>query len=175
MKGLEMVVTSFSSTPPIFFSFGADSQLSSFNLHGRITIPLASSSSSSSLLNGLRRHQYAKLVGTKARGGAVRVLANPNGSSSPPPGKLRAKKEVIMVDPLEAKRLASKQMEEIKGRERQQRRREIEAINGAWAIIGLLIGLVIEAQTGKGILAQLDGYWSAVLHLFTSSTQNLPQ
>lgn len=61
-----------------------------------------------------------------------------------------------MVDPVEAKRLASKQMEEIKGRERQQRRREVEAINGAWAIIGLLIGLVIEAQTGKGILAQVS-------------------
>ena len=60
-----------------------------------------------------------------------------------------------MVDPLEAKRLAAKQMEEIKGRERQQRRREIESINGAWAIIGLTIGLIIEAQTGKGILAQV--------------------
>ncbi|KAG5414202.1 hypothetical protein IGI04_001769 [Brassica rapa subsp. trilocularis] len=162
MKGLEMVVTSFSSTPPLFFS----SPLSSSNLRGRFTIP----SSPSSLLNGLRRHQDAKLVGTRARGGAVRVLANPN-ASSPPPGKVKAKKEVIMVDPVEAKRLASKQMEEIKGRERQQRRREVEAINGAWAIIGLLIGLVIEAQTGKGILAQLDGYWSAVLHLFTSSAQ----
>ncbi|CAG7887900.1 unnamed protein product [Brassica rapa] len=163
MKGLEMVVTSFSSTPPIFFS---SSPLSSSNLRGRFTIL----SSPSFLLNGLRRHQDAKLVGTRARGGAVRVLANPN-ASSPPPGKVKAKKEVIMVDPLEAKRLASKQMEEIKGRERQQRRRDVEAINGAWAIIGLLIGLVIEAQTGKGILAQLDGYWSAVLHLFTSSAQ----
>ncbi|WZY69847.1 hypothetical protein YC2023_002087 [Brassica napus] len=162
MKGLEMVVTSFSSTPPIFFS---SSPLSS-SLRGRFTIL----SSPSFLLNGLRRHQDAKLVGTRARGGAVRVLANPN-ASSPPPGKVKAKKEVIMVDPVEAKRLASKQMEEIKGRERQQRRREVEAINGAWAIIGLLIGLVIEAQTGKGILAQLDGYWSAVLHLFTSSAQ----
>ncbi|KAJ0251539.1 Uncharacterized protein HA466_0124780 [Hirschfeldia incana] len=146
-----MVVTSFSSPPPIF-SFGVDSQLSSSNLHGRITIP--SASSSSSLVNGLRRHQDAKLVGTRARGGAVRVLANPN-ASSPTAGKVKAKKEVIMVDPIEAKRLAGKQMEEIKGRERQQRRREIEAINGAWAIIGLLIGLVIEAQTGKGILAQM--------------------
>ncbi|XP_009144128.1 uncharacterized protein LOC103868757 isoform X2 [Brassica rapa] len=163
MKGLEMVVTSFSSTPPVFFS---SSPLSSSNLRGRFTIL----SSPSFLLNGLRRHQDAKLVGTRARGGAVRVLANPN-ASSPPPGKVKAKKEVIMVDPLEAKRLASKQMEEIKGRERQQRRRDVEAINGAWAIIGLLIGLVIEAQTGKGILAQLDGYWSAVLHLFTSSAQ----
>lgn len=45
-----------------------------------------------------------------------------------------------------------------------QRRREIEAINGAWAIIGLMIGLVIEAQTGKGILAQVwFTYTSSVL------------
>ncbi|CAH2077789.1 unnamed protein product [Thlaspi arvense] len=95
--------------------------------------------------------------------------------ASPTPGKVKAKKVVIMVDPLEAKRLVGKEMEEIKGRGKQQRRREIEAINGAWAIIGLLIGLVIEAQTGKGIVAQLAGYWSAVVHLFIPSTQNLPQ
>ncbi|KAL0659901.1 hypothetical protein Bca4012_080486 [Brassica carinata] len=160
-----MVVTSsFSQTPSIFFfSLGAaDPQVSSSNLRGSFTIPLTPSSSS--LLKGLRRHQDA----TRSRGGAVRVLANPN--ASPPPGKVKAKKEVIMVDPLEAKRLAAKQMEEIKGRERQQRRREIEAINGAWAIIGLTIGLIIEAQTGKGILAQLVGYWSSLLHLFTPST-----
>ncbi|KAF3488764.1 hypothetical protein F2Q69_00057515 [Brassica cretica] len=165
MKGLEMVVTSFSSTPSIFFFFspGADPQVSSSNLRGSFTIPLTPSSSS--LLKGLRRHQDA----TRSRGGAVRVLANPN-ASSPPPGRVKAKKEVIMVDPLEAKRLAAKQMEEIKGRERQQRRREIEAINGAWAIIGLTIGLIIEAQTGKGILAQLVGYWSSLLRLFTPST-----
>ncbi|KAG2263041.1 hypothetical protein Bca52824_070120 [Brassica carinata] len=159
-----MVVTSsFSSTPPIFFSLGAaDPQIASSNLRGSLTIPLTHSSPS--LVQGLRRHQDA----TRARGGAVRVLANPN--ASPPPGKVKAKKEVIMVDPLEAKKLAAKQMEVIKGRERQQRRREIEAINGAWAIIGLTIGLIIEAQTGKGILAQLVGYWSSLLHLFTPST-----
>ncbi|KAF8045815.1 hypothetical protein N665_4382s0003 [Sinapis alba] len=157
-----MVVTSFSSSPPIFFSLAADPQIASSSLRGSLTIPLTPSSSS--LVKGLRRHQDA----TRARGGAVRVLANPN--ASPPPLKVKAKKEVIMVDPLEAKRLAAKKMEEIKGKERQQRRREIEAINGAWAIIGLTIGLLIEAQTGKGILAQLVGYWSALLHLFTPST-----
>ncbi|KAF3434505.1 hypothetical protein FNV43_RR21590 [Rhamnella rubrinervis] len=36
-----------------------------------------------------------------------------------------------------------------------KRQRQIEAINGAWAIIGLTTGLVIESQSGKGILAQL--------------------
>lgn len=39
-----------------------------------------------------------------------------------------------------------------------QRRRQIEAINGAWAMIGLTAGLVIEGQTGKGILAQVKSY-----------------
>ncbi|XP_041997111.1 uncharacterized protein LOC121747181 isoform X1 [Salvia splendens] len=44
-----------------------------------------------------------------------------------------------------------------------QRRRQIEAINGAWAMIGLTVGLVIEGQTGKSILAQLAGYWDAIV------------
>nr|POE46097.1 dead-box atp-dependent rna helicase 20 [Quercus suber] len=77
------------------------------------------------------------------------------------------KNEVIMVDPLEAKRLAAKQMQEIKAKEKFKRRREIEAINGAWAMIGLTAGLVIEGQTGKSILTQLADYWSAInsIHL----------
>jgi len=37
-----------------------------------------------------------------------------------------------------------------------QRRRRIEAINGAWAMIGLTAGLVVEGQTGHGILAQVS-------------------
>lgn len=36
-----------------------------------------------------------------------------------------------------------------------QRRRQIEAINGAWAMIGLTAGLVIEGHTGKSILDQV--------------------
>ncbi|THG22969.1 hypothetical protein TEA_006105 [Camellia sinensis var. sinensis] len=76
------------------------------------------------------------------------------------------KKEVIMVDPLEAKRLAAKQMAEIKEKERLKRRREIEAINGAWAMIGLTAGLVIEGHTGNSILSQLAGYWAAIVHFF---------
>ncbi|MFS7935720.1 putative chlorophyll A-B binding protein [Helianthus anomalus] len=78
----------------------------------------------------------------------------------------RAKKEVIMVDPAEAKRLAAKQMENIKRKQTFKRRREIEAINGAWAMLGLTAGLVIEGQTGNGILAQLAGYWAAVVNFF---------
>ncbi|KAH7861543.1 hypothetical protein Vadar_027529 [Vaccinium darrowii] len=82
------------------------------------------------------------------------------------PSKGSSKKEVIMVDPLEAKRLAAKQMEVIKAKEKLKRRRQIEAINGAWAMIGLTAGLVIEGQTGNSILSQLVGYWEAIVHFF---------
>ncbi|XP_076937604.1 uncharacterized protein LOC143605333 [Bidens hawaiensis] len=78
----------------------------------------------------------------------------------------KAKKEVIMVDPAEAKRLAAKQMEDIKKKQAFKRRRQIEAINGAWAMLGLTAGLVIEGQTGNGILAQLAGYWATVVNFF---------
>ncbi|KAJ6993971.1 hypothetical protein NC653_016949 [Populus alba x Populus x berolinensis] len=81
-------------------------------------------------------------------------------------GNSNPMKEVIMVDPLEAKRLAAIQMKEIQRRERFKRRRQIEAINGAWAMIGLTAGLVIEGHTGKSILEQLAGYWFAIVHFF---------
>ncbi|KAL7093187.1 hypothetical protein ACP275_11G027400 [Erythranthe tilingii] len=71
-----------------------------------------------------------------------------------------------MVDPVEAKRLAAKQMELIKAKEKFIKRRQIEAINGAWAMIGLTAGLVIEGQTGDSILAQLAGYGAAFLGFF---------
>ncbi|KAG9133030.1 hypothetical protein Leryth_015393 [Lithospermum erythrorhizon] len=73
-----------------------------------------------------------------------------------------------MVDPLEAKKLAKKQMEQIKSKERFMKRRRIEAINGAWAMIGLTAGLVIEGRTGQNILSQLAGYWAALIGIFTS-------
>ncbi|XP_057514851.1 uncharacterized protein LOC130796500 isoform X2 [Actinidia eriantha] len=113
---------------------------------------------------GLRRVQDAKLVAPSKKGQAFRVLANPNVSVSP--GKASSRKEVIMVDPLEAKRLAAKQMEEIKAKEKLKRRRQIEAINGTWAMLGLTAGLVVEGQTGNSILAQLAGYWAAIVHFF---------
>ncbi|KAG1326510.1 hypothetical protein COCNU_01G004440 [Cocos nucifera] len=47
-----------------------------------------------------------------------------------------------------------------------QRRRQAEAINGAWAMIGLTAGLVVEGRTGKGILGQLAGYSSAMISFF---------
>lgn len=71
-----------------------------------------------------------------------------------------------MVDPVEAKRLAAKQMEKIKAKEKFKRRRQIEAINGAWAMIGLTAGLVIEGKTGNSIMAQVIGYWTTFISFF---------
>lgn len=71
-----------------------------------------------------------------------------------------------MVDPLEAKRLAVKQMQEIRAREKLKNRRRAEAINGALAMIGLTAGAVLEGRTGKGILGQLAGYLAALSSLF---------
>ncbi|XP_050215792.1 uncharacterized protein LOC126666918 [Mercurialis annua] len=92
---------------------------------------------------------------------AFRILATSNVS-----GTRSSKKEVIMVDPSEAKRLAAKQMKEIQAKEKFKRRRRIEAINGAWAMIGLTAGLVIEGRTGKSIMDQLAGYMFAIVHFF---------
>ncbi|XP_042003340.1 uncharacterized protein LOC121752375 [Salvia splendens] len=119
----------------------------------------ANSHSSTAFEWGLQRKQNEGLFPRRITGQAIRVLANPNASS----GKGKSKKEVIMVDPSEAKRLAAKQMELIKAKEEFKRRRQIEAINGAWAMIGLTVGLVIEGQTGKSIPAQLAGYWDAIV------------
>ncbi|CAL5020966.1 unnamed protein product [Urochloa decumbens] len=86
-------------------------------------------------------------------------------SADAPQGKRSSGENVVMVDPLEAKRLAAKQMQEIRGKEK-LKRRQAEAINGALAMIGLTAGLVVEGQTGKGILGQLAGYLAAISRLF---------
>ncbi|KAK9275912.1 hypothetical protein L1049_023186 [Liquidambar formosana] len=111
---------------------------------------------------GLRRGQAASQVTHRTKSQAFQVLANPNVS----PGKRDFNTEIIMVDPLEAKRLAAKQMQQIQAKEKFKRRRQIEAINGAWAMIGLTAGLVIEGHTGNSILAQLAGYWSTIISFF---------
>ena len=51
-----------------------------------------------------------------------------------------------------------------------QRRREIEAINGAWAMIGLTAGLVIEGQTGKSILTQVYLFFSVFVRMYVPSS-----
>lgn len=106
--------------------------------------------------------QHSRLSLLTTRRHAFRLLADPNDSL----GNGRSRKEVIMVDPLEAKRLAAKEMEEIKAKEKFEREREIEAVNGAWAMLGLTAGLVVEGQTGKGILGQLAGYLGSIVGLF---------
>ncbi|XP_074368668.1 uncharacterized protein LOC141708789 isoform X1 [Apium graveolens] len=60
-----------------------------------------------------RRKIGERLIFRRAKGPSFRVLANPNAST----GKENSK-EVIMVDPVEAKRLAAKQMEKIKAKEK---------------------------------------------------------
>jgi hypothetical protein len=39
--------------------------------------------------------------------------------------------------------------------------RDIEITNGRWAMIGFLTAVVVEAQTGQGIIGQLIGYAKA--------------
>ncbi|THU60485.1 hypothetical protein C4D60_Mb07t13260 [Musa balbisiana] len=94
-----------------------------------------------------------------------RLLAFANVNASQ--GKGSSSGEIIMVDPIEAKQLAAKQMQEIQAKEKLKMRRQAEAVNGTLAMIGLTAGLVVEGQTGKGILGQLAGYWDAITSFFT--------
>ncbi|XP_057832584.1 uncharacterized protein LOC131043410 isoform X1 [Cryptomeria japonica] len=92
----------------------------------------------------------------------VRAMATVNGS----PGRYKANsKEVIMVDPVEAKRLAVVQMQQLQAEAKLKRDCKIEAINGGWAMLGLTAGLVIEGYSGNGILSQLAGYFNALAGL----------
>ncbi|CAN6449620.1 unnamed protein product [Victoria cruziana] len=108
---------------------------------------------------------YACSVARGPSSRSFRVFAESTVSS----GKRTPGDKVVMVDPLEAKRLAAEQMEMLKTKEKFKRQRQIEAINGAWAVIGLTAAVVIEGQTGDGILAQLAGYWMAVSMLLKKS------
>ncbi|XP_024029907.1 uncharacterized protein LOC21395196 [Morus notabilis] len=144
------------ASTPLLPNYGgslSSSQCSSFPIHHR---------SSTILKWGWRRYQNANTVSYRTRGQSFQISATPNAS----PGKKSFNNQVIMVDPLEAKRLAAKQMQQIKAREKFKRQRQIEAINGAWAMIGLTAGLVIEGHTGKPILTQLADYLSAIVHFF---------
>ncbi|WVZ74654.1 hypothetical protein U9M48_022814 [Paspalum notatum var. saurae] len=95
-----------------------------------------------------------------------RSKALASASADSPKVKRSSGDSVVMVDPLEAKRLAAKQMQEIRAKEKLKKRRRAEAINGALAMIGLTAGLLVEAQTGKGILGQLAEYLTAISSLF---------
>lgn len=77
-----------------------------------------------------------------------------------------AVKEVVMVDPIEAKRLAAEQMKQLQAKAKFKRQRSIEAINGGWAMLGLTACIVIEGYTGKTILAQVAGYLHVLADIF---------
>ncbi|KAK0572461.1 hypothetical protein LWI29_031781 [Acer saccharum] len=140
--------------------------LQPINGHGALLFPsphpLLQHRSATFFKWGLRRNQDGCRVSSRTNNQAFQIMATSNVS----PGENKSSKEVIMVDPLEAKRLAAKQFQDIKAKEKFKRRRQIEAINGAWAMIGLTAGLVIEGQTGKSILAQMAGYFSAITAFF---------
>ncbi|XP_014506023.1 uncharacterized protein LOC106765798 [Vigna radiata var. radiata] len=130
------MATILPSSNPPFLSFNAPRNSSTFLKWGQI------------------KEKDVNIVANRTRGQAVRVLV------------ASGKDDTVMVDPVEAKRLAAKQMERIKAKEKLKRRRQIEAINGAWAMIGLTAGLVIEGQTGKSILTQLQDYLGAIVSFF---------
>lgn len=67
-------------------------------------------------------------------------------------------KNITLVDPLVAKRLALDELKEIRAKEQKKRWREVEAVNGAWAILGLTSALIGEGVFGTGILGQVSNY-----------------
>ncbi|NP_001359390.1 uncharacterized protein LOC100278609 isoform 1 [Zea mays] len=135
-------------------------------------LPASSSSSVSSPFLTVERVSYVpslsrwtiryKQLGHAYQRSHVLAFASADASQ----GKRSSGENVVMVDPLEAKRLAAKQMQEIRAKEKLKRRSQAEAINGPLAMIGLTAGLIVEAQTGKGILGQLAGYLTAISSLF---------
>ncbi|CAM6088533.1 unnamed protein product [Calypogeia fissa] len=86
--------------------------------------------------------------------------------------KASGKQVVIMVDPVEAKRLAAAEMKAIQARAKLKRQTEIEAINGGWAMIGLTAGIVIDGYTGKSILLQIAGYLDGIVDILTPLTSS---
>ncbi|XP_024535243.1 uncharacterized protein LOC9637678 isoform X1 [Selaginella moellendorffii] len=100
-----------------------------------------------------------------------RVISSSYAGSNPARPSSGNSRIVTMLDPLEAKRLAAVEMERIKFRAKLKRRREIEAINGGWAMLGLTSGIIIESHTGKSIPDQVIGYVNlanAMISQFTS-------
>ncbi|CAM6015724.1 unnamed protein product [Sphagnum balticum] len=101
---------------------------------------------------------------------AVRALAETNNSNGSFRRSRKQTKEVIMVDPLEAKRLAAEEWKLLQARAALQRQQQIEAINGGWAVLGLTAAIVIEGYTGKGILQQVAGYLDSIADFITGLT-----
>ncbi|MCO5560099.1 hypothetical protein L7F22_013706 [Adiantum nelumboides] len=77
-----------------------------------------------------------------------------------------AAKVVVMVDPIEAKRLAVEQMELLEAKAKFKKQRAIEAINGGSAMLDITGCLIIEGYTGKPILSQVAGYLHVLADIF---------
>ncbi|CAK9265876.1 unnamed protein product [Sphagnum jensenii] len=133
--------------------------------------PLGSSSSSSSIGRAFQvselRRQCKPLKRFKHV--AVRALVETNSNGSFRRSRKQTK-EVIMVDPLEAKRLAAEEWKLLQARAALQRQQQIEAINGGWAVLGLTAAIVIEGYTGKGILEQVAGYLDSIADFIAGLT-----
>ncbi|CAK9210831.1 unnamed protein product [Sphagnum troendelagicum] len=133
--------------------------------------PLGSSSSSSSIGRAFQvselRRQCKRLKRFKHV--AVRALVETNSNGSFRRSRKQTK-EVIMVDPLEAKRLAAEEWKLLQARAALQRQQQIEAINGGWAVLGLTAAIVIEGYTGKGILEQVAGYLDSIADFIAGLT-----
>ncbi|CAK9868253.1 unnamed protein product [Sphagnum jensenii] len=133
--------------------------------------PLGSSSSSSSIGRAFQvselRRQCKPLKRFKHV--AVRALVETNSNGSFRRSRKQTK-EVIMVDPLEAKRLAAEEWKLLQVRAALQRQQQIEAINGGWAVLGLTAAIVIEGYTGKGILEQVAGYLDSIADFIAGLT-----
>eukprot|EP00271_Cylindrocystis_brebissonii_P020363 TRINITY_DN6706_c0_g1_i1.p1 TRINITY_DN6706_c0_g1~~TRINITY_DN6706_c0_g1_i1.p1 ORF type:complete len:180 (-),score=22.05 TRINITY_DN6706_c0_g1_i1:609-1148(-) len=100
--------------------------------------------------------------------GAAIAAVGPTGldPSTPPQRRKAPVKEVVLVDPLVAKRIAEEDFVRRQKDAAKQRQREVEAINGGWAAVGLVGGFVVESITGQGILAQVASYLDGVATFF---------
>ncbi|GJP72001.1 hypothetical protein CLOP_g2778 [Closterium sp. NIES-67] len=123
--------------------------------------------------NNLQRHESSGLtvrpVLTYKRFSVRAVAVSPSsapdgvaGETGRAGGAPRGAKQVVLVDPVEAKRLAQEDLKRRAKAASKQKWREIEAINGAWAVIGIFAALVGEGFTQTGILGQLAIYLELV-------------
>lgn len=89
-----------------------------------------------------------------SRGSSRLVVAAVSGE----PSGSRPPREIRLVDPSTAKVMADEDMVRRKQAAWVQRLRNIEAINGAWAVLGITAALIGEGLTGEGPLGQIAIY-----------------
>ncbi|KAL3698261.1 hypothetical protein R1sor_012337 [Riccia sorocarpa] len=103
----------------------------------------------------------------------TRAIADGPGSIPIRVTKVKETKAVVMIDPIEAKRLASIEMEAFRAKQKLKKQRRIEAINGGFAVLGLTTGLILEGYTGKGILDQIAGYLDGLANFLSQASAPL--